>query len=616
MVVLPVEESQLVLLCREGRAEAFGPLVRRYQNAAYAIAWSYVRNRQDAQDLVQEAFIAAYCKLGQLHQPAKFGSWLYSIVTSRCKEWLRQRRRISGSVHSLETADQELARIAQVEQANCTMKEELWDSVGRLPEQFRTVVLLHYLSGMSYAEISAFLELPVSTIVGRLQQSRIRLREVLLPDELEVIEMSKVDVSDQVQEAVYQIAVEPLSLRIPLPKMRRLVLYCGLDVEVEIRQAEGDEVILEGTKAAIGVSPEAARASVERIEILYDQVADFVEAGPHAGEEFTGTDNQDGRPVAGTAPTADLWSQYRQNTGWRIDRGADTVALYPFMKDVLEVLPARLYPDLQQVTRISVIRKVAEDIVLPRAAYTAEIQKVFNPNNTSDEQVHGPVGYLHLTLSIPPGSTLTLIGGKKVHVHDLCASINLISSGAEELAHLEGSIRLLNTNFKTASDIKGSFYQRFHSYSGTSWAGYQASRSEVWSSKIEKVQGEVDLDVGKVELEMAHLAGKVSIRNRHGNTRLYQGQLRQEDRIHLESCSGEIRLFLQEDLIPQVSLMSSTLCGAVRYDSLRDLDGFKQGNTLQLIAFGVPSRLSWEELHDANFHLKTESGDITIEKMK
>lgn len=615
MTALPTEESQLVLLCRQGQAEAFGPLVRRYQNAAYAIALSYVHQVQDAQDIVQEAFIAAYSKLGQLQQPAKFGSWLYSIVTSRCKEWLRQRKRISGSLHSLESADQELARTAQAEQASRTLKEELWDSVDRLPEQFRTVVLLHYLSGMSYAEISAFLELPVSTIVGRLQQSRIRLREALLPDELEAIEMSKVDVSNQVQEAVYQIAIEPFAARIALGERRHIALFCGLDVKVEVRQAEGNEVLLEGTKTAIGASPEAARASVGKVEILWDQVADFLEAGPHPGEVFTGTDHVDGKPVAASIATTRLWQQYRENTGRETGMWEPT-EVYPFMREALEVLPSPMHSDLRGATRISIIRQEMEDLTMPRAACTPQIQKVFWANSTTPEWLHGPIGFADVRLSIPPGSTLTLFRGRQVWVHSLRGTLNLVDSSVEELAQVEGDIHLLNTPFKSAQAIQGKLSQRFHSYAGTDWSGYQMRRNEVWTCKLEKVQGEVDLDVGKVEIEAAQLSGRISIRNRHGATRLYQRQVLEGDHYCLESCSGEIRLFLQEEILNQISLTTTTLCGTVQYEGLRDLDRFKQANNPQMIAFAVPATTSWKDLRHANFQLKTENGDITIEKMK
>ena len=75
--------------CLTGNAQAFEPLVRHYQNAAFATALRYVRSRVDAQDIVQDAFVAAYCRLGQLRDRERFGGWLMHIVANRCKGWLR-----------------------------------------------------------------------------------------------------------------------------------------------------------------------------------------------------------------------------------------------------------------------------------------------------------------------------------------------------------------------------------------------------------------------------------------------------------------------------------------------------------------------------------------------
>ena len=73
---------------------------------------------------------------------------------------------------------------------------------------------------------------------------------------------------------------------------------------------------------------------------------------------------------------------------------------------------------------------------------------------------------------------------------------------------------------------------------------------------------------------------------------------------------------MQEELLNQISLTTNTLCGTVQYEGLRDLDRFKQANNFQMIAFAIPASASWKDLRNANFQLKTESGSITIEKMK
>ena len=86
------DDTYSILQCLQGNADAFEPLVRRYQNAAFAVAMGFLRDRTDAEDVVQDAFVAAYCKLSQLKDPAVFGSWFHRIVVNRCKEWSRQKK--------------------------------------------------------------------------------------------------------------------------------------------------------------------------------------------------------------------------------------------------------------------------------------------------------------------------------------------------------------------------------------------------------------------------------------------------------------------------------------------------------------------------------------------
>ena len=115
-----------------GNAQAFEPLVRHYQNAAFATALRYVRSRADAQDIVQDAFVAAYCRLGQLRDREHFGRWLMRIVANRCKDWLRDRRR----TQPLDSAETALKNAAAAEHADQMQRLELQEAVDMLPEHY------------------------------------------------------------------------------------------------------------------------------------------------------------------------------------------------------------------------------------------------------------------------------------------------------------------------------------------------------------------------------------------------------------------------------------------------------------------------------------------------
>ena len=142
--------------CLTGNAQAFEPLVRHYQNAAFATALRYVRSRVDAQDIVQDAFVAAYCRLGQLRDRERFGGWLMHIVANRCKGWLRDCARMQP----LDSADTALEDSAAAEHADQMRRLDLQEAIDQLPDHYRSAVLMYYLSGLSYREIAELMEVP------------------------------------------------------------------------------------------------------------------------------------------------------------------------------------------------------------------------------------------------------------------------------------------------------------------------------------------------------------------------------------------------------------------------------------------------------------------------
>ena len=246
--------------CLAGNAQAFEPLVRHYQNAAFATALRYVRSRVDAQDIVQDAFVAAYCRLGQLRDRGHFGRWLMHIVANRCKDWLRDRKR----TQPLDSAETALENASVVEHADQMQRLDLQEAIDQLPDHYRSALMMYYLSGLSYREIAELMEVPLSTVCGRLQQGRIRLHKLLDEPDHEEIAMKTIDVTKPVQEVVCQIATQQVRETIPLEDAEHIVFYCALDVDLEIRQAEGEDAVLEGTLSAIGLTPENARRERRR----------------------------------------------------------------------------------------------------------------------------------------------------------------------------------------------------------------------------------------------------------------------------------------------------------------------------------------------------------------
>jgi len=171
--------AELVERAREGDTDAFGSVVRRFQDMAVGYGYSILRDLRLAEDATQEAFLEAYLCLPQLREPAAFPGWFRRIVFKQCD---RLTRGPSVRLEPLETARQssspQPSPVDAMEQQE--MKDQVWATVDSLSKHERTAVLLYYLSGYSQQELSAFLGVPVTTIKKRLFSARKRMRDQLM----------------------------------------------------------------------------------------------------------------------------------------------------------------------------------------------------------------------------------------------------------------------------------------------------------------------------------------------------------------------------------------------------------------------------------------------------
>jgi len=171
--------AALVERARRGDAEAFGAVVRRFQDMAVAYGCALLRDVHLAEDAAQEAFLEAYLCLPRLREPAAFPGWFRRIVFKHCDRMTRGRAVGLVPLDSVEETpslrpDQSEALERQ------EMRDHVWATTDSLPKHERTAVILYYLSGYSYQEVSAFLDVPVTTIKKRLFSARRRMREMLM----------------------------------------------------------------------------------------------------------------------------------------------------------------------------------------------------------------------------------------------------------------------------------------------------------------------------------------------------------------------------------------------------------------------------------------------------
>ena len=178
-------DEELVLRVLRGEKSLFGILVEKYEKAVYAVAYSYLRNVEDSRDLTQEVFIKAYDQLHSLKELAKFGPWLSRIAVRLAIDKLRVQKK-SLPLPELGPVEETLTHSPGLSRMTLEDREELMhqlrliiELVAKLPDYYWVAFILKYMEGLSNKEIASFLDVPVSTVEGRLHKAREYLRKNL-----------------------------------------------------------------------------------------------------------------------------------------------------------------------------------------------------------------------------------------------------------------------------------------------------------------------------------------------------------------------------------------------------------------------------------------------------
>lgn len=184
----PSEESALVAAARSGDIGAFEALVRRYERSVFRIAQHITQNREDAEDVVQDAFLKSYQNLGQFQGQSKFYTWLVRIAVNEALMRLRRRRpeRTVSIDEDIQTEEDSIPReIAdwspnpEQQYTQAELQEILSKTIQGLPANFRTVFVLRDVEGLSTEETANALDLSIPAVKSRLLRARLQLRERL-----------------------------------------------------------------------------------------------------------------------------------------------------------------------------------------------------------------------------------------------------------------------------------------------------------------------------------------------------------------------------------------------------------------------------------------------------
>lgn len=174
-----VQDARLVERVLHGDADAYGLLVSRHMRRAFSVAYRIVEHREDAEDVVQDAFIRALERIEQLDRSRPFRPWLLRIVVNRALNF----RRARGIRATSEIPDAAAASgpLPDRQMEGSELRSRLNTAMGMLPEKQRTIVQLADLEGLTSVEIGRIMDLADGTVRWHLHEARRSLRHALGP---------------------------------------------------------------------------------------------------------------------------------------------------------------------------------------------------------------------------------------------------------------------------------------------------------------------------------------------------------------------------------------------------------------------------------------------------
>jgi len=168
---------------QEGDRDAFRVLIERYDGMVFDLTHQYGSSPEDAEDLAQDVFLAAYRRIGDLRNPDQFASWLYGIALNRCRDYAKNVRRDTYAFsHTEDRSETSVPDDAAAQDDRLAAEEEaghLWEALEELSATYATPFLLKYRDGMTYKAMSNRLDVSVSALKVRVHRARKKLRNLL-----------------------------------------------------------------------------------------------------------------------------------------------------------------------------------------------------------------------------------------------------------------------------------------------------------------------------------------------------------------------------------------------------------------------------------------------------
>ena len=171
---------------KKRQRDTFWDLAQKQTRFLYNVALKYAGNRYDAEDLVQEVLSTAYQKFHQLRERRKFKSWLFTILRNHFLKIQRKKTPVQ-----LDDFENEIDYLAQLESASVQPDaasvveqkieaETIHSILDKLPEKYKSVLILYYMEECSYQEIAEMLDVPIGTVMSRLSRAKQMMKKAML----------------------------------------------------------------------------------------------------------------------------------------------------------------------------------------------------------------------------------------------------------------------------------------------------------------------------------------------------------------------------------------------------------------------------------------------------
>lgn len=176
-----IEDYELVKQAKNGEQKAFTELMQRYRKPIRHMMYRMIKNREDADDLTQEAFTKAFNKIETYNPKFAFSTWLFRVASNNCIDFIRKKKLILLSIDDTIIDDDSDAFSESLKSANLDPEEQvikqqrnrlIRNLMKHLGERYRLMIELRYFEEMTYNEIAQELDLPLGTVKAQLYRAK------------------------------------------------------------------------------------------------------------------------------------------------------------------------------------------------------------------------------------------------------------------------------------------------------------------------------------------------------------------------------------------------------------------------------------------------------------